>query len=76
MPLRADIIRQAKLYGLDPYTTPFKPSDLDLRASDYGSFSDHCSKEETASGQYAPDVILKVVERDKGNKPRKYLLIR
>jgi hypothetical protein len=42
MKLRRDIIASAKNKGINPYTTPFKPSDLGLRASDYGSFSDYC----------------------------------
>lgn len=74
MRLKKDILIAAKEKGIDPYTEPFKPSDLDLNASDYGSFSDHCSKEETVSGKYADDDILTVAERNSGGKPLRYLL--
>jgi hypothetical protein len=76
MGLKEDIIKASKRVGIDPYKQPFKPSDLDLNSNDYGSFSDHCSKDDTASGKWASDVILKAVEKDCGGRPRKYLLIK
>lgn len=74
MSLREDILRESRVHGIDPYTEAFKPSDLGLNASNYGSFSDHCDKNETRSGKWNPDVILKVHEW-KGDKPYKYLLL-
>ncbi len=76
MRLKNDILKAAKVKGIDPYTEPFKPSDLGLIVSDYGSFSDHCSKEETVSGKWADDVILTVAERNVGGKLLRYLLIK
>ena len=61
MDLKEDIIKAAREKGIDPYNEPFKPSDLGLSASDYGSFSDHCSSEETISGKWVKDVILNSV---------------
>jgi len=75
MGLREDIIEASKRVGIDPFKQPFKPSDLGLVSSDYGSFSDHCSRGDTASGKWASDVILKAVERDRAGRPKRYLLI-
>lgn len=75
MNLKENILEVSKYKGIDPYTKPFKPSDLGLNSSKYGSFSDYCSKDETKSGKYNKSTILKVAERNKSNKPYKYLLI-
>jgi len=75
MGLKEDILKASEGRGINPYKDPFKPSDLGLISSDYGSFSDHCSTDDTPSGEWNPDVILKAVEWDQGNRPRKYLLI-
>jgi len=72
--LKNNIIIKAKEKGINPYLQPFKPSDLDLIASDYGSFSDYCSSDETISGKHNKNHILTVAERRSG-KPHKYLLI-
>jgi hypothetical protein len=42
MKLAIDILRESKRVCIDPYKDPFKPFDLGLKASDYGSFSDYC----------------------------------
>jgi len=76
MGLREAILRESAACGIDPYKQAFKPADLGIRASDYGSFSDHCSKDETQSGQYHGEVILKVVEWTQTGKPLKYVLLR
>ena len=60
---------------MNPYTEPFKPSDLGLNSNKYGSFSDYCSEIDSTSGKYTKTIILKVAERDKGGKPFKYLLL-
>jgi hypothetical protein len=73
MNLRDDILRNSILRGLDPFTVPFKPSDLGLIANNYGSFSDHCA--DTKSSKYSRDITLKVVEWSKTGKPLKYLLL-
>lgn len=75
MALADAIERAAKEENWDPYNKPFKPSDLKLRASDYGSFSDHCS--ETTSAIYCRDVCLKVAEwsTTKMRRPRRYFLL-
>lgn len=75
MTLKKDILDRSGSRGIDPYTQAFKPSDLGLKASDYGSFSDYCSEDETCSGKWNPEVILKVMEW-KGIRPYKYLLLR
>ncbi|HRZ27857.1 MAG TPA: hypothetical protein P5295_13715 [Spirochaetota bacterium] len=75
MPLREDIINAARCRGIDPYNDPFTPADLGLNASDYGSFADYCDPEDAESGQYNPNVILKVAKRKRNNRPWKYLLI-
>jgi len=74
MGLKTDILLAAKKRDIDPFINAFKPSDLGLIASNYGSFSDHCSNDDTVSGKWSPDKILKVVERKNG-KPYKYILI-
>lgn len=76
MSLEKHILIAAKEKGIDPYLVPFKPSDLGLTASNYGSFSDHCSKNETISGKWAKDEILKVVERKSNGAPKRYLLLK
>ncbi len=76
MNLKEDIVEASKHFGIDPYSQPFKPSDLDLKPSNYGSFSDHCSKDETLSGHWSSDIILKVAEKDTKGRPYKYLLIK
>lgn len=60
MGLVEDIEHSAREHGIDPYTTPFRPRDLGLKASDYGSFSDYCS--DTQSAQYNKRVYLKVAK--------------
>ena len=60
--LRNLIIERSKIMGIDPYRHHFKPSDLDIRASDYGSFSDYCAPDKTESGKWNQEVILKVAE--------------
>jgi hypothetical protein len=75
MGLRDAILKQSKIRGIDPYRQPFKPIDLGIRASDYGSFSDYCFKDETRSGKWNPDVILKVAEWTRAGRPYKYLLL-
>jgi len=75
MKLRDAILTASCRCGIDPYREPFKPADLGINANDYGSFSDHCSPNETCSGKYNREVILKVAERGYGGRPLKYLLI-
>jgi hypothetical protein len=75
MSLKQDILKESNSRGWDPFTRPFKPSDLGLNANQYGSFSDYCASNETISGQYNPSVVLKVAERSLSRRPKKYLLI-
>ena len=74
MNLKEDILSASEKKGLNPYIDSFKPSDLGLKASDYGSFSDYCSEKDTLSGKYNVNTILIVAERNKSGKPLKYLL--
>ncbi len=76
MDLKEDILKACKKTGINPYKQAFKPSDLGLTASDYGSFSDYCSANDTQSGHWSPKTVLKVTIRDKGGRPLKYLLIK
>jgi len=73
MNLCESIIKVAKEKEIDPFKTPFKPSDLGLKATDYGSFSDWCEAGETKSAKYNPKVCLKVREY-RGKKPYRYVL--
>lgn len=73
--LKKDIIEAGKRLHINPCITPFKPSDLGLRAENYGSFSDYCSQNETRSGRHNKEVILKVAKLTKAGKPFKYLLV-
>jgi hypothetical protein len=75
MKLKEVILEQSRIRGIDPYRQAFKPADLGIRSSDYGSFSDHCSKDETCSGKWNPKTILKVAEWTRSGKPLKYLLV-
>ncbi len=74
MNLCEEIIAAARKKGIDPFKTPFKPSDLNLNASDYGSFSDWCKIGETKSAKYKTQVCLTVAERTLNGKPYRYLL--
>lgn len=74
MKIRDDIFKAAKVKGINPYKTPFKASELGLKATDYGSFSDYC--EDTESSKYNPNVILKPVEFRTDGKPLRYVLIK
>ena len=76
MRLKEAILKESSIHGIDPYKQPFKPSDLGMKASDYGSFSDYCSETETRSGKWNKDVILEVAEWTRANKPHRYLLIK
>lgn len=75
MHLCKDIQRAAKVKGIDPYNTPFRPRDLGLYANNYGSFSDWCSRTQTTSGKYNRHICLKVAERNSGGRPYKYVLL-
>jgi hypothetical protein len=74
MSLKDDILRASKERGINPYVQPFKPSELGLKSSDYGSFSDYCAK--TVSAKWNQNIFLKPVEFDKSGHPRRYLLIK
>lgn len=71
MGLRDDILESAKTKGINPYITPFKPSDLDLNPNNYRSFSSYCA---TKEGQYNERNFLKVAQR-RGKRPYKYLVL-
>lgn len=75
MNLRNDIIQAGKRKGWDVYQKPFRPKDLGLKASDYGSFSDHAINGTTKSSKYNTDQCLKAVEFDKNGRPTKYILL-
>ncbi len=70
--LKEDIKNTAKKKGTDPYRKPFKPSDLGLISSDYGSFSDHCEKGTTKSSRWCGCGLLKCVSK----KPFRYILVK
>lgn len=51
--LRRDILASAdRLRWGNPYSRPFRPADLKLRAPKYGSFSDHCPLSQTDSSTH------------------------
>ena len=75
MTLRQAILKVAQAKQWNPYTKPFKPKDLGLDASQYGSFSDHCITGTTQSSQYSNDQCLKSVEFTQSGKPLRYLLV-
>jgi hypothetical protein len=74
MGLKEAILEASSVRGIDPYRQPFKPADLGIIASDYGSFSDYCSKSETQSGKWNKEVILEAAEWTRTGKPYKYIL--
>jgi hypothetical protein len=69
------IVRPLICRGSDPYRQAFKPLDLGIKACDCGSFSDYCSKDETCSGKWNPEIVLRVVKWTPGGKPHKYVLL-
>jgi len=71
--LRADILSHAAARGWDPYKQPFKPSELGLTSSDYGSFSDYCS--DTESSKWNESVVLRCVDTGPSGRPLRYLLL-
>ena len=73
MKLPDDILRESKRVGIDPYKEAFRPRDLGLTASDYGSVSDWC--EGTTSAKWSGYVCLEVVETNRIGKPFKYKLL-
>lgn len=70
--LKKDIIKAA-IGKLDPCKDPFQPKNLKLTASDYGSFSDHCTKGTTPSSKWCGCGLLKRVNK---TTPYKYILIK
>lgn len=58
--LKAEIERQARRINIDPRKESFKPETLEIDASQYGSFSDHCSKDETKSAKYCGCGLFKL----------------
>lgn len=72
--LKKDIKNAAIKRGINPYKESFKPSDLGLTASDYGSFSDHCEKGTTKSSKWCGCGLLQCVNINK--RPFKYILIK
>jgi len=73
-PLREVIVAEANKRGIDPYAEPFRAKTLGIKATSYGSFSDHCVLGETKSSYYNADECLTVAELRKDGKPFKYLL--
>jgi hypothetical protein len=72
--LRDDIVTASRKIRWDPYQKPFKPADLKLNASDYGSFSDHCEKYSTTSSEWCGCGTLRCVESTAKGKPLRYTL--
>jgi len=70
--LKENIKSAAMKKGVDPYREPFKPSDLGLISSNYGSFSDHCEKGTTKSSKWCGCGLLECINLNK--KPFKYIL--
>lgn len=68
------IIEAAEEKKIDPFKQPFKPSDLGLKASDYGSFSDWCKDKATESAKYNRRVCLTVKDW-RGVRPYRYVLM-
>ena len=73
MKIADDILRESKRVGIDPYRDPFRPADLGLKASDYGSFSDWCR--DTTSARWNQHICLDAVQFRKDDKPLKYVLL-
>lgn len=72
------ILAVAPSRGWDPYRQPFRPSDLGIVASDYGSFLDWCPDEQhggSVSGRRDRRVCLRVKTRDGTGSPVTYLLL-
>jgi len=70
------IIAAGEQRDIDPYAKPFKPGDLGIKATRYGSFSDWCSRSATKSGKYIPQVYLALAaNRVSDRKPTHYLLL-
>ncbi|MBU4374972.1 hypothetical protein KKH38_00485 [Patescibacteria group bacterium] len=74
--LKREIIKKAREKNIDPYADSFKPSDLGIKSDNYGAFADFCDPKEAKSGSWQKDVILKVAQNRKDEKPFKYLLIK
>jgi len=70
-----DIIQAAQKVNIDPFETLFRPKDLGLRASDYGSFADWCLPAEAKSGKWNKHVCLRVAKRNDAGKPTQYILL-
>jgi hypothetical protein len=72
------ILAAASQRGWDPYTKPFRPSDLGIAASDYGSFSGWCPDARhggSASGKWNKHVCLRIHSRSVAGSPVRYLLL-
>ncbi|MCD6600052.1 MAG: hypothetical protein J7L19_05750 [Dehalococcoidia bacterium] len=67
------IIDAAKVKGIKPFKQPFKPTELGIKASDYGSFSDWCAAGTTKSAKYNPRVCLTVTKSLMANLIAMYL---
>lgn len=69
--LKDDIIKSAN-GKFNPHKDAFKPKDLKLNSSNYGSFSDHCKKGTTKASKWCGCGLLKCVSK----KPFRYILIK
>ena len=61
--LRRDILTRAEEKKLDPYHDQFRPKDLRLDTTKYGSFSDHCGENKTKSSYHCGCGMLRVVHK-------------
>jgi len=71
--LKNDIIRKTENQAKDPYKDDFQPKDLKLKASDYGSFSDHCKKGTTKSSKWDGCGLLECININR--RPFRYHLL-
>lgn len=75
MSFKQVIISAANAKGINPYVDAFKPKDLGINASKYGSFSDHCISGSTKSSIYSENQCLEPVEFSSSGRPLRYRLV-
>lgn len=60
------VLERANAAGIDPYSQPFKASDLGIDTIQYDSFADYAGKRK--------DSFLDVAERDRSGRPKRFLM--
>lgn len=71
---KAFVLKAAQKKGIDPYKQ-WRPRELGINSSKWGSCSDRCVNGSTKSSKYHPEQCLMPVKFNKAGRPTHYILI-